>query len=40
MSEAAVPTLALIVVVALLAPLVAELLHRFVAVPEVVIQIS
>jgi Kef-type K+ transport system membrane component KefB len=39
MSEAAVPTLALIALAAVLAPLVAEVLHRFVAVPEVVIQI-
>jgi Kef-type K+ transport system membrane component KefB len=39
MSESAIPTLALIALAAVLAPLLAELLHRFVAVPEVVIQI-
>jgi Kef-type K+ transport system membrane component KefB len=39
MAEAAVPTLALIAVAAVLSPLVAEFLRRFVAVPEVVLQI-
>jgi Kef-type K+ transport system membrane component KefB len=39
MAEAAVPTLVLIAVAAVLSPLVAEFLRRFVAVPEVVLQI-
>jgi Kef-type K+ transport system membrane component KefB len=39
MTEAAIPTLALIAVAAVLSPLVTESLRRFVAVPEVVIQI-
>jgi Kef-type K+ transport system membrane component KefB len=39
MVEAAVPTLALIALAAVLSPLVAEFLRRFVAVPEVVLQI-
>jgi Kef-type K+ transport system membrane component KefB len=39
MTQAAIPTLVLIAVAAVLSPLVAELLRRFVAVPEVVIQI-
>ncbi len=39
MSESALPTLALIALAAVLAPLVAELLRRFVAVPELVLQI-
>ena len=39
MTEAAIPTLALIAIAAVLSPLVAEFLRRFVVVPEVVIQI-
>ena len=40
MTEAAVPTLVLIALAAVIAPIVAEATRRFVAVPEVVIQIS
>ena len=39
MTEQAIPTLALIALAAVLAPLVAELLRRFIAVPEVVLLI-
>jgi Kef-type K+ transport system membrane component KefB len=39
MVEAAVPTLVLIALAAVLSPLVAEFLRRFIAVPEVVLQI-
>src|SRR6516165_2062206 len=39
MTEAAIPTLALIAIASVLSPLGAEFLRRFVVVPEVVIQI-